>query len=162
MLTTKRLAAVLFPLCTILAAPPAHAEEESAPAKPAPMMKAGEVTIGSGAFVFAVAYMMGIVVSLSADTNCQGSICNERYLSFVPVFGGILQFSVAGRSFHDEHHSDNCFPLTVADVTGQAVGVVGIATGLVMRYVAHKSESNVNVTPTFERGAPGAALSVRF
>ncbi len=163
MLTTKRTAAILFPLCSMFAALPAHAEEEAPPAKPAAIMKAGQVTIANGAFVFAVGYMMGIVVSLSADTSCQGSICNERYLSFVPVFGGVLQFAVAGKAFHDAHHSDNCFPLTVADVSAQGVGVAAVATGLMMRYFGGKRpHEDVNVAPMVEHGARGVALSVRF
>ncbi len=182
---TKRLAALIIPLSSIVTASVAHADDTpasetpdmttaasppivvttapaqaDAPAKPKGT-KAADVTAVTGAWLFISSYVFGISVSLTADQACQGSICNERYLSFVPVFGGVLQFAVAGRSFHDEHHSDNCFPLTVADVAGQSIGVVGLATGLAMRYFAHKTASKVNVTPTFDHGA-GMALSVQM
>ncbi len=185
MLAAKRLAALLIPLCSIVAANTARADDEPSletpnltPSSSQPIVvttappkadtpaksksgKVAEITTATGAWLFVSSYVFAISVSLTADQACQGSICNERYLSFVPVFGGVLQFAVAGRSFHDQHHSDNCFPLTVADVTGQSIGVLGLATGLAMRYFAHKPSSKVNVAPTFDHGA-GVALSVEM
>ena len=92
----------------------ARAEPVTAPEwKPLPL----------GLDVFLVSYFANLAVSLSADRDCAGRHCNERYYSLVPVAGGALQFGLGGLDFHDHHHGSVCLPLTLAAVAGQAGGL---------------------------------------
>ncbi|HEX7602607.1 MAG TPA: hypothetical protein VF316_13415 [Polyangiaceae bacterium] len=173
LLAVKRVGAILFfPLCSIMVSTVASAEPRSdlapAAAPRAPAVSettAADATSLSGAVLFATAYILSIAVSLRADTSCQGAQCNERYLSLVPVFGGVLQFALTSKAFHELHHGDDCYPLTVAAVTGQAIGVAAVVTGLVMRYISHRragaGEPHVTGGP-FDGGGAGVSLSVQF
>jgi hypothetical protein len=73
--------------------------------------------------LFMVSYSTSVAVSLSADRDCVGSTCNERYYSLVPVAGGALQFGLGGLDFHEHHHGSGCLPLTLGGMAGQAFGL---------------------------------------
>lgn len=118
--------------------------------------------IGAGGAVFAVSYGLTVGVSLASDRSCEGSTCNERYLSLVPIVGGILQFAVAGKDFHDEHHTDACFPRTIAAVSGQVIGAGAFIAGLILRPSARPAAEKgpeLSVSPQTYGGA-GFGLSV--
>ncbi|MCC7383316.1 MAG: hypothetical protein IT384_15880 [Deltaproteobacteria bacterium] len=104
----------------------AHAEAERA-------QTAGDWLMGSGTGLFAISYGLTVGVSLSSDPDCQGSVCNERYLSLLPVVGPLLQIAVAGPAFHDEHHTDACIPRIAMAVSGQAIGVAAFVVGAILR-----------------------------
>jgi hypothetical protein len=70
-----------------------------------------------------VSYATSVAVSLSADRDCVGPTCNERYYSLVPIAGGALQFGLGGLDFHEHHHGSGCLPLTLGGMAGQAFGL---------------------------------------
>lgn len=97
------------------------------------------LAIGGGSLA-TIGYGLSVGVSLASDKRCKTYECSERYLSFIPVAGGAVQFAVAGKNFHDDHHTVKCYPRTIAAVTGQAVGVAALTTGLLLRRVRHNEE----------------------
>lgn len=113
---------------------PAHATSPAAPARPGarslvdlrlpvPKWRAPP----RGVEMLMVSYFGNLAVSLSADRDCHGGGCKERYYSLLPVAGGALQFGLGGLDFHEHHHGTVCLPLTLAAVAGQTVGLASWA-----------------------------------
>lgn len=107
--------------------------EQSVQAEAEKSQAAGDWLMGSGVAIFAASYGLTVGVSLTSDPDCQGSVCNERYLSLLPVVGPLLQIAVAGPSFHDEHHTEACIPRIAMAVSGQAIGVAALVLGAILR-----------------------------